>query len=70
VVIAISGFGMGFQSLEHRLVSHSGTGTADNEEGEARKGRKSKERRFLYERQRRQSRVRTDDVDDIIQKRE
>jgi hypothetical protein len=67
VVIAISGFGMGFRSLEHHLVLHSRTRTAEDEAGEARKGRKSKERRFLYERQRRQTQVRTDDVYDIIE---
>jgi len=47
MVIAMSGFGMGFRSLEHRLVSHSGTRTAEDGAGEARKGRKSKERRFV-----------------------
>jgi hypothetical protein len=38
---------MGFRSLEHRLVSHSGTRAVDDEAGEVRKGRKSKERRFV-----------------------
>lgn len=37
MVIAISGFGISFRSLEHRLVSHSGTRTVDNKGGEARR---------------------------------
>jgi hypothetical protein len=44
MVIAISGVGIGYRSLEHRLVSHSGTRTVDDNAGEARKARKSKER--------------------------
>lgn len=31
MVIAISGFGIGFRSLEHRVVSHGGTRTVDDE---------------------------------------
>ena len=47
MVIAISGFGIGFRSLEHRLVSHSGTRTVDDMAREVRKARKSKERRIV-----------------------
>jgi len=47
MVIAISRFGMGFWSLEHCLVSHSGTRTVNDEAEEVRKARKSKERRFV-----------------------
>jgi hypothetical protein len=37
MVIAISGFGMGFRSVEHRLVSHSGTSTVNDKAGSARR---------------------------------
>jgi len=43
MVIAISGFGMGCRSLEHRLVSHSGTRAVDDEAGEAREEEQGKE---------------------------
>ena len=33
MVIAMSGFGIGFRSLEDRLVSHSGTRTVDDKAG-------------------------------------
>lgn len=44
MVIAISGFGIGFRSPEHRVVSHGGTRTVDDEVGEA---GKFKERRLV-----------------------
>jgi hypothetical protein len=44
MVIAISGFGIGFRSIEYRLVSHSGTRTVDDKAGVA---RKSKEERLV-----------------------
>ena len=47
MVIAISGFGIGFRSLEYRLVSHSGTRTVDGKAGEVRRARKRTERRLV-----------------------
>ncbi len=44
MVMATSGFVIGYQPLEHRLVSCSGTRTVDDKEGRA---RKSKERRIV-----------------------
>lgn len=71
MVIAISGFGIGYRSLEHRLVSHSGTRTVDDKAGETRKTRKGKERTCTVSKAEEAAltRVRIDDTPPI-QKRE